>query len=97
MEMRRKVKKIIESFDILKIILNDRAVVGEDVILIHDPPYEVKILRKEEIVIFSLGEEDVAVLSENECRIEEGHERIVEEWITALTSFGFKRFVLKNR
>ncbi len=93
----QKVKKIIKLFDILKIILSNRALVGDDVILIHDPPYEVKILKKEEIIVFSLGEEDVAVLSEEECRIEEGHEEIVEEWVTALSSLGFKRFVLKNR
>ncbi len=97
MELHGRVKKIIDSFDVLKKILSDRAVVGEDEILIFDPPYEIRILKNEGIVVFNLGDEDIAVLSEDECRVKEGCEELVKEWILALSSLSFKRFVLKNR
>ncbi len=95
-QIRERVAKIIDSFDVLKIILDDKAICYDDRIVIFDPPFEIRILKGEEIIIFSFGDEDVAILSESKCWIKEGFEDIVEEWVTALTSLGFKRYILKK-
>ncbi len=92
-----RVAKVFETFDVLRKVLDERALCEDDVITIFDPPYEIRIMRKEEVIVFSYFGEDVAVLSKKGCRITEGFEGIVEEWITALTSLGFKRFIPKSK
>ncbi len=91
------VAKIINLFDVLKKILDDKAICQDDTITIFDPPFEIRIMRKEEMLTFNFEGEDVAILSKSQCWIKEGFEDIVEDWIVALTSLGFKRFILKNR
>jgi len=89
--------KIISYFDILKKILSDRAVCSENQITIYDPPYTIKILKLEEMIVFQLNDEDVAVLSKKGLVAKDPEIRkFVEEWCTALTSLGFKRYLIKK-
>ncbi len=96
-QIRERVAKIINSFDILRKILDDKAICYDDRIIIFDPPFEIQIMRREEMIIFSREGDDVAVLSESSCWIKEGFEDIVENWVIALTSLGFKRFILRQK
>lgn len=89
--------KIIDYFDILKKILSDRAVCSENQVIIFDPPYTIKILKQEEMIVFQLDDEDVAVLSKKGLVANDDEtEKFVEEWCTALTSLGFKRYLIKK-
>jgi hypothetical protein len=89
------VGKILDSFEALKKILKNWAIVGEDEIKIIDPPFTIIISKVEESITFTFGGRDVAVLTRENVRIEDGFEGVVEEWCTALTSLGFKRYLLK--
>jgi len=95
-QIHEQVARIINSFDILRKILDDKAVCYDDRIIIFDPPFEIRIMKREEMIIFSCEGEDVAILSESDCWIKEGFEDIVEDWVVALTSLGFKRYILKK-
>jgi hypothetical protein len=48
------------------------------------------------MIVFSCNDEDVAILSRDKCKIDEGFEGVVEEWCTALTTLGFKRYIPKR-
>ena len=90
--------KIISYFDILKKILSDRVICNENQMVIFDPPYTIRILKLEEMVVFQLGDEEVAVLSKKGLVAKDAEtERFVEEWCTALTALGFKRYLMKRR
>ena len=95
--MQDEVKKIIRLFDILKKILDDKAICDDNRIVIFDPPFEIQILRNEELIVFSCEEDDIAILSEDDIWIKDGFEEYVKDWMIALTSLGFKRFILKDR
>jgi 16S rRNA G966 N2-methylase RsmD len=92
-----KAKKILESFEILKKILNDKAICEDDRIVIFDPPFTIQILKREEMIIFQLEDRDVAILTKDRVEVDEEYKDYVEEWCLALTSLGFKRFILKGR
>jgi hypothetical protein len=92
-----KAKKILDSFEILKRILSDKAICEDDRIVIHDPPFTIQILKREEMIIFQVEDRDVAVLTKDRAEIDSDYRDYVEEWCLALTSLGFKRFILKNK
>ncbi len=94
--MDERVRKVIESFDALKRLLKDKAVCYDDTLLIYDPPVEIKIMRKERLIVFSVRGKDFAVISEELSVVEEDYEEYVEEWLTALSSLGFKRYLPKR-
>jgi hypothetical protein len=90
-------KKIMDCFDALKRMLKDRAVCSNDCILIFDLPFTIRILKQEEIIVFQLENEDVAVLSREGLKArDEEVELFVKEWCKALTSLGFKRYIIKK-
>ena len=95
--MQDDVKKVINLFDVLKKILNDKAICDNSRIVIFDPPFEIQILKNEELIVFSCEGEDVAILSKDRIWIKDGFEGYVRDWMVALTSLGFKRFILRDK
>jgi len=94
--MMTKAEEILENFEVLKKFLRNRAICKDDEIVIYDPPITIRILKKEEMIVFSCNDEDVAILSRDKCKIDEEFEGVVEEWCTALTTLGFKRYIPKR-
>jgi hypothetical protein len=94
--MMTKAEEILENFEVLKKFLRNRAICRDDEIVICDPPITIRILKKEEMIVFSCNDEDVAIISRDKCKIDKGFEGVVEEWCTALTTLGFKRYILKR-
>ncbi len=98
-DMQDKCSSILESFDLLRIILKDRAIYIEDSIMIFDQveekPLIIKISKKNEKIQFFCNEEEIALITSNSFAIEEGYEGVVKEWLDALTSLGFKRYIPK--
>ena len=94
-EMIEKVRKILESFDFLKKILSDSAICRENEIIIYDPPFTIKILKREEMIIFQLEDEEIAVLTKERVIVDKDYRDYVDNWCLALTSLSFKRYLLK--
>lgn len=94
--MIERVRKILESFDFLRKILNNSAICRENEIIIYDPPFTIKILRREEMIIFQLEDEEIAVLTKENVNINKDYQDYVDSWCLALASLGFKRYLLKN-
>lgn len=90
-----KVSNVIEKFEELKVILRNWAIIKENEIRIIDPPLTITISKIEKSITFELEERCVAILTDEYTKVEEGFEEVVDEWITALTSLGFKRYLLK--
>jgi len=94
----RKVEDIIENFDLLKRFLRDRAICKENEIVIVDPPVTIRILKREEMMIFNCNGKDVVLDREGIVEaVEENVIDLIDEWCTALTSLGFKRYIPKRR
>jgi len=91
-----KVSVVIERFEELKKILRNWAIVRENVVEIIDPPFTITISKLERSITFKFDGRDVAILTDDDCTVESGFEGVVEEWLTALTSLGFKRYLLKS-
>ncbi|WP_456328115.1 hypothetical protein [Archaeoglobus sp.] len=91
-----RVSGVIERFEELKKILRNWAIVRENEMEIIDPPFTITISKLERTITFKFEGRDVAVLTDDDCIVEKGFEGVVEEWLTALTSLGFKRYLLKS-
>lgn len=98
-DMQQKCMAILDSFEILKKILKDRAVCMEDIIIIFDQvlekPFTIKIVKNERKIQFFSGDEEIAILSPKTVVVEDEYKEVVEEWLNALTSLGFKRYIPK--
>ncbi len=95
-EIRERVLKIFNIFNGLKKLLSERYRCTENLIEIHDPPHIIRILKSEELIIFYQLDEEIAVLGRNEIKIKKGFEDYVRKWLIALTSFEFKRYIIKK-
>jgi len=95
--VQEELSKIIRLFDVLKRLLRDKAICSENAITIIDPPFEIDILRMEEMVVFRLGDEEIAVVCRDGVEVREGYEDYVRGWLKALTSLGFKRYRIRKR
>ena len=93
--MIEKVRKILDSFDSLKKILSESAICRENEIVIYDPPFTIKILKREEMIIFQLEDEEIAVLTKESVIVDKDYREYVDSWCLALTSLSFKRYLLK--
>ncbi len=91
-----EVSKIMDNFEELKKILRNWAIVRGNEIKIIDPPLIITISKLEKSITFEIGDKFVAILTDDCVRVEEGFEEVVEEWLIALTSLGFKRYLLKR-
>jgi len=91
-----KLSKVMGQFEELKKVLRDWAIVKENEIKIIDPPLTITISKVERSITFEVNGECVAVLTEEHSDVKEGYREVVEEWLTALTSLGFKRYLLKR-
>ncbi len=91
-----RLSKVIGQFEELKKVLRDWAIVRENEIRIIDPPLTITISKVERSITFEVDGECVAVLTEENSDVKEGYREVVEEWLTALTSLGFKRYLLKR-
>ncbi len=97
MDLRTCAEKVIRSFDMLKRLLRERAELRDDEMIIFDPPFTIRILKNEEIIIFYLDDEEIAVIGKDECFLKEKEfEGVVREWLSALTSLSFKRYIPKR-
>jgi|Deesub1362B_J571_1020462.scaffolds.fasta_scaffold00025_74 hypothetical protein len=91
--MHEACRKIIESFEGLKKILEGRAVFNDETIIIPDPPFEIRILKKEELVEFLCDGEEVALLTKKGLQVkDEAIKDEVEMWIVALSNLSFRRY-----
>jgi len=95
--MREEIRKILRSFDFLRKILSDSAICRENEIIIYDPPFTIKILKREEMIVFQLEDEDIAVLTKEKVMINKDYQDYVNSWCLALSSLGFKRYILKRK
>jgi len=95
--MREEIRKILRSFDFLRKILSDSAICRENEIIIYDPPFTIKILKREEMIVFQLEDEDIAVLTKEKVIINKDYQDYVNSWCLALSSLGFKRYILKRK
>jgi len=90
--------KIFDSYDILKKMLSEKAICCKDCIEIFDPPYTIRIQKKDKTVYFQLDGRVVALLNKQGLQvISDDIGEFVDEWCTALTSLGFKRYSVKRR
>lgn len=91
--------EILNSFEILKKILKDRAVCMEESIIIFDQvlerPFTIKIEKNDRKIQFFSDDKEVAILSPKTVIIDDEYKEVVEEWLNALTSLGFKRYIPK--
>ena len=92
-----KLSRLFDNFELLKRLLVDRAECKDNEIIIYDPPFEIRILKTERIIVVRENGEDVAVLGEEFSDVKNGLEDYIDEWITALTSLGFKRYLPRRK
>ncbi len=86
-------RKIMESFEGLRKILDGKAIFSDETIIIPDPPLEIRIMRREELVEFLCDGEEVAVLSSSGLHLrDEAFRDEVEMWIVALSNLSFRRY-----
>ncbi|MFO7966696.1 MAG: hypothetical protein R6U44_03755 [Archaeoglobaceae archaeon] len=91
-------EEIFNSFDMLKKMLADRANCTDNCIEVLDPPYTIKVLKNEKVMVFQLEDKTVATLDQKGLHNNsEEHLGVIKEWCTALTSLGFKRYRTKSR
>jgi len=90
-------RKIMESFEGLKKILDGKAIFGDETIIIPDPPLEIRIMKREELVEFVCEGEEIAVLSGNGLHLKDENFRDeVEMWVVALSNLSFRRYKFKE-
>ncbi|MBO8181643.1 MAG: hypothetical protein H0Z28_02480 [Archaeoglobus sp.] len=97
-ERRKHLKAIIDSFDVMKRLLKEKAVCGDNRIVVFDPPFTLHILKNQMCMHLFHEEEEIGFLSlhRNEfCDAEA--EAIMDSWLQALTSFGFRRYRIKRK
>jgi len=90
--------KIIDSFQLLKQTLKERAECREDVITIFDPPYTIEILRNKEQIVLRAGDE-LAILSKNGLHAISASDddiEVLRDWCIALTALTFRRYIAKK-
>ena len=92
-----KLSKLFDNFELLKRLLVDRAECKDNEIVIYDPPFEIRILKTERMIVISENGEDVAILGEGFSEVKDGLEDYIDEWLTALTSLGFKRYLPRRK
>jgi len=91
--------KILNSFQLLKQILEGRAECSDERIAIYDPPYSIEILKNEGLVVFRTDSEELAVLSENGIDVkgaDDGDLEVLKDWCIALTALSFRRYVARK-
>jgi|GEM_PF-517397 hypothetical protein len=97
-ERSKCVTKILDSFENLKKILREKAICEDDRIVIFDPPFTLHILKKIGIIQLYHGDEILATASKNNFEAcDDEAEKIMEQWLKALTSVGYKRFLIKRK
>ena len=71
----------------------------EDSITIFDQvlekPFTIRISKKHRKIQFFSDDEEVAIVSPKTIVIDDEYKEVVEEWLNALTSLGFKRYIPK--
>ena len=90
--------KIIDSFDLLKQLLREKAFCSENRICIPDPPYLIEILKKEELIVLRKNE-DIAIVGREGLKsfcANEDDIRVLEEWCLALSTLSFRRYIARK-
>lgn len=97
-ERKECLKEIIDSFDAVRKLLKEKAMCEEDRIVVFDPPFTLHILRNQSCIYLYHNGEELGFLSlhKNEfCDAEA--QTVMDSWLKALTSFGFRRYRIKRR
>ncbi|RLI78070.1 hypothetical protein DRP07_11465 [Archaeoglobales archaeon] len=97
-ERKEFLRRIIESFDLIKKLLKEKAICEEDKIVVFDPPFTLHILRNQGCIYLYHNDEELGYLSlENYNFCDAEAEVVMDSWLKTLTSFGFRRYIVKRR
>ncbi len=97
-DRQKSLRKIIGSFETIKKLIKEKAICEENRIILFDPPFTLHILKNQECISLYHDDEEIAFISPLTFRaVDHESERILEEWLKTLTSFGFRRYILKKR
>ena len=97
-ERREYLREIIDSFDVVRKLLKEKAVCEDDRIVVFDPPFTLHILRNQSCIYLYHEGEELGFLSlyKNEfCDAEA--QAVMDSWLKALTSFEFRRYRIKKK
>ncbi len=98
-EVRKEfLKKIIESFDLIKKLLKEKAICEENRIVVFDPPFTLHILRNQGCICLYHEEEELGYISLKDYKFYDTEAEVVmDSWLKTLTSFGFRRYIVKRK
>ncbi len=97
-ERKENLKKILESFDVLKKLLKEKAICEDNRIIVFDPPFTLHILRRQGCMFLYHENEELGFVSLNECKFSDTEAEIVmDTWLETLTSLGFRRYSIKKK
>jgi len=89
--------EILGSFDVVKKLLKDKAICEDDRIIIFDPPFTLHIIRNHASIHLYHYEEEIGRISLTDCSFcDTEAEEVMDSWLKALTSFGFRRYRIKR-
>jgi hypothetical protein len=97
-EREQSLKAIMDSFETVKKMLKDKAICEEDKIIIFDPPFTLHILKRQECILLYHHDEEIGFLSAQRKEFHDSEaERVIDSWLKALSSSGFRRYRIKRR
>ena len=97
-ERREYLKVIMDSFDAVRKLLREKAICEDNRIIVFDPPFTLHILRNQNCIYLYQEEEELGFLSLYRSRFCDGEaEAVMDSWLKALTSFGFRRYRIKKK
>ncbi len=97
-ERKENLKKILNSFDVLKKLLKEKAICEDDRIIVFDPPFTIHILKRQGCMFLYHESEELGFVSLMGCKFSDREAEVVmDTWLEALTSLGFRRYSIKKR
>jgi hypothetical protein len=97
-ERRESLRAIMDSFETVKKMLKEKAICEEDKIIVFDPPFTLHILRRQECILLYHHNEEIGFLSAQKKEFHDSEaERVMDSWLEALCSSGFRRYRIKRR
>ena len=97
-ERREYLKEIMDSFDVVRRLLKEKAICEDDRIIVFDPPFTLHILRNQSCIYLYHEEEELGFLSPHKNEFSDAEaQAVIDSWLKALTSFGFRRYRIKRK
>ncbi|AGK61935.1 hypothetical protein Asulf_01969 [Archaeoglobus sulfaticallidus PM70-1] len=97
LDRKEMLKKIMDSFEHIKKALREKSVCEGRKVIIFDPPYTLHLMKDEYIALYYENEELACLTYERFSFCDDVACQIMDSWLKTLTSFGFKRFLLRRR